>query len=304
MTLGKLSFLALLARIFTLHRTWFRIVVYFWGTYTLLWWTSGWFIIFLSCDPLSTNWGVPRHCEPGFLALVSAAVTNAISDVGILALPQPLIWQLQLPLGKKIGLSMLFLVGTLYVSFLSIMSLFFLFFFKQVSQLHKLSSLTEELHSASAISITRIIFVRRATSTANFNPTYNIFPSLFTVLEPASFVICANLPMAYSLLKRLPESKLVSYFSSLVARLTGPGSKPSGDGSGAQLPVLGNKVKPRYWNKLGDSLFDSQAGDGRQFSQKGVGRDETEQFELVASHGEGVGTKRGHWELATGKGIV
>ncbi|KAG7006141.1 hypothetical protein G7Y79_00016g041260 [Physcia stellaris] len=264
MTLGKLSFLALLARIFTLHRTWFRIVIYFWGTYTLLWWMSGWLIIFLSCDPLSTNWGIPRHCEPGFFALVSVAVTNAISDVGILALPQPLIWQLQLPLGKKIGLSMLFLVGTF----------------------------------ASAISITRIILVRRATLTASLNPTYNIFTSLFTVLEPASFVICANLPMAYSFFKRLPESKLVSYFSSLIAHLTGPRSIPSADGSAAQLPVLGNKVKPKYWNKLDDSLFDSQAGDGRQFSRKGVERGETLQSELVASHGEGVSTKREYWELA------
>ena len=173
-----------------------------------------------------------------------------------------------------------------------------------ISQPYKLSGLTEELHSASAISITRIILVRRATSTANFNPTYNIFPTLFTVLEPASFVICANLPMTYSLFKGLPESKLGSYFSSLIARLTGPGSTTSGDASGAQLPVLGNKVKPRYWNKLDDNMFDSQAGDGRQFSQEGVGRDETEEIELVASHREGVSTKREYWELAAGKDIV
>ena len=110
--------------------------------------------------------------------------------------------------------------------------------------------------------------------------------------------------MTYSLFKRLPESKLGLYFSYLIARLTGRGSKPSGDVSGGQLPVLGNKVKPPYWNRLDDSLFDSQPGDGRQFSQKDVGRDGSEQSELVTSHGEGVSTKREYWELAARRDIV
>lgn len=117
-------------------------------------------------------------------------------------------------------------------------------------------------------------------------------------------VICASLPMAYSLFKRLPESKLGSYFSSLVVRLTGPGSKPSSDGSGGQLPVLGNNVKHRYWNKLEDSLFDSQASEEGQSSQERFGRDASEEFELVAAHEEGVSTNREYWELAAARNIV
>ena len=113
--LGKLSILALLARVFTLHQMWFKVGVYFWATWTLLWWTAGWFIIFLECRPLSTNWGVPTQCRPSFETSICAAVFNAVSDVGIFTLPQPLIWQLQLPFLKKLALSLLFLVGLLYV---------------------------------------------------------------------------------------------------------------------------------------------------------------------------------------------
>ena len=113
MALGKLSILALLARVFTLHQMWFRVGVYFWATWIVLWWTSGWFIIFLECRPLSTNWGVPTQCRPSFTTSLSASVFNAVSDVGIWVLPQPLIWQLQLPYTKKLALSLLFLVGFL-----------------------------------------------------------------------------------------------------------------------------------------------------------------------------------------------
>lgn len=115
MALGKLSILAMLACIFTLHRKWFKISIYFWATWTVLWWTASWFIIFLECRPLSTNWGVPTQCRPTFRAGVIFAVFNSVSDVAILILPQPMIWQLQLPISKKIGLSLVFLFGGLYV---------------------------------------------------------------------------------------------------------------------------------------------------------------------------------------------
>lgn len=122
MALGKLSILALLARIFTLRRTWFKVSIYFWATWTLLWWTAGWLVIFLECRPLSTNWGVPTQCRPAFKTSVATSVFNAISDVGILILPQPMIWQLQLPYSKKLALSLVFLFGGLYVMTLEVMA--------------------------------------------------------------------------------------------------------------------------------------------------------------------------------------
>lgn len=116
MLLGKLSVLALLARVFTLHAKWFKIGIYFWTTWTLLWWTAGCLLVFLQCRPLSTNWGVPFQCRPSFTTSISTATLNAISDLGVLLLPQPLIWNLQLPMKRKLQVSLLFLVGGLYVS--------------------------------------------------------------------------------------------------------------------------------------------------------------------------------------------
>ena len=115
MALGKLSILALLARVFTLRQKLFKIGIYFWAVYTFLWWSAGLLVIFLECRPVSTNWGSPTQCRPAFKTSVSTSVVNAISDIGILILPQPLIWQLHLPPMKKLGVSLLFLVGSLYV---------------------------------------------------------------------------------------------------------------------------------------------------------------------------------------------
>lgn len=117
MFLGKLSVLALLARIFTLSNRPFKIGVYFWATWIFLWWTASWFIVFLECRPLSTSWGVPYQCRPSFTTSICAAVFNVISDFGILILPQPLIWTLRLSYGKKLAISLVFLVGILCVYF-------------------------------------------------------------------------------------------------------------------------------------------------------------------------------------------
>lgn len=115
MALAKLSILALLTRVFTLHQIWFKVGIYFWTTWTILWWVASWFITFLECRPLSTSWGVPTQCRPTFKASVCAAVFNATSDIGVLILPQLLIWRLQIPGPKKLGVSLVFLVGALYV---------------------------------------------------------------------------------------------------------------------------------------------------------------------------------------------
>ena len=115
MVLAKLSILALLARVFTLHWMWFKVGVYFWTTWTILWWFASCFVTFLECRPLSTNWGVPTQCRPTFQDGVCVAVFNTISDIGVLVLPQPLIWHLQMPRLKKLGVSLVFLSGALYV---------------------------------------------------------------------------------------------------------------------------------------------------------------------------------------------
>lgn len=210
MTLGKLSVLALLARIFTLHQKWFKVAVYFWATWTLLWWTSGWFIIFLECRPLSTNWGVPTQCRPAFASSISAAVVNAVSDVGILFLPQPLIWQLHLPVAKKYALSVVFLLGGLYV------------FDPENEACRCRTGLT--YCSATAIGIARVPLLKGANSSkANYDPTckLRLYPRFY--VEALFGTVTDNLkllakqtrpPCRYSLQSLSP----LAYLSVLVCR--------------------------------------------------------------------------------------
>jgi hypothetical protein len=42
-------------------------------------------------------------------------VLNIISDVAVLLLPQPQVWKLQMPLKRKIGVSIIMMLGVLYV---------------------------------------------------------------------------------------------------------------------------------------------------------------------------------------------
>lgn len=44
-------------------------------------------------------------------------VFNILSDFYLLILPLPAVWHLQLPIGKKVGITLMFLTGLLYVSF-------------------------------------------------------------------------------------------------------------------------------------------------------------------------------------------
>ncbi|KAL1979196.1 hypothetical protein VTN96DRAFT_6518 [Rasamsonia emersonii] len=190
MALGKLSVLALLARAFTLRELWFKIGVFFWATWIVLWWMAGWFIIFLECRPLSTNWGVPTQCRPAFRTSLSTSLFNAVSDVGILILPQPLIWKLRLPFIKKFALSLIFLVGGF----------------------------------ATAIGIARIPLLKGANSGATYDTTYtSVDGVVFTVLEPSSVLICACLPTTRSLFGRLPKTPATSQYFVSSSR----GSRPS-----------------------------------------------------------------------------
>lgn len=113
MLLGKLSVLFLLSRIFTLESKLMKYGIITIGIWTVLWFIAGVLYVFLHCRPLSTNWGKPHQCLPNFYESVIFGVLNVVSDLAILLLPQPVIWKLNLPTGKRLALSLVFLVGVL-----------------------------------------------------------------------------------------------------------------------------------------------------------------------------------------------
>ncbi|KAI0425480.1 hypothetical protein F5Y09DRAFT_352244 [Xylaria sp. FL1042] len=111
MTFGKLSVLALFARIFTLASRTFRLAIYFFVIVTILWFAANILTIYLQCRPLSTLWGDPHSCLTSEASGVVLGAVNAVADIGILILPQRMIWDLRLSLRRRVAVSGVFLVG-------------------------------------------------------------------------------------------------------------------------------------------------------------------------------------------------
>ncbi len=71
----------------------------------------------LACTPYKRNWDktVQGKCWDIKIIGITTAVINFIIDVIILALPQKVIWGLQMSKRKKFGFSIIFAVGLMYV---------------------------------------------------------------------------------------------------------------------------------------------------------------------------------------------
>lgn len=70
---------------------------------------------FLICTPVALNWDpfVPGHCADQRMAYFFTAIINLLIDIGIVMLPMPLVWKLQMPIAKRIGVIAMFGLGAL-----------------------------------------------------------------------------------------------------------------------------------------------------------------------------------------------
>lgn len=70
---------------------------------------------FLQCIPVNSNWDpkVKRFCLHIDIAATVFAVCNVVTDFIILALPMPMLWQMQKPTKKKVQIMGMFLLGGL-----------------------------------------------------------------------------------------------------------------------------------------------------------------------------------------------
>lgn len=114
--MAKLSLLFLYLRIFRPNVR-LRYFIYFGIVFNILFYTSAtvaFFIIYMprEGESLFTLLYRPRMRVGITVAIVQGAV-NVASDLYILCLPIPGVWQLQAPLSKKIGISAIFLTGVL-----------------------------------------------------------------------------------------------------------------------------------------------------------------------------------------------
>ena len=73
------------------------------------------FIPIFSCRPRSKIWNQdePGHCLKVDVLYLASGIFNSVSDVAMLSVPLYLIWTLQMSIGRKIGVSAVFLTGGL-----------------------------------------------------------------------------------------------------------------------------------------------------------------------------------------------
>lgn len=68
---------------------------------------------FLLCHPLAYFWdrSIEGYCGNQLLAYMIPGIINMVLDFIILALPIPLLWALQAPLGKRLAIVTVFSMG-------------------------------------------------------------------------------------------------------------------------------------------------------------------------------------------------
>ena len=74
-------------------------------------------INFLICTPVALNWDdfVQGHCGNQRTTYFSTGIINFLIDDGIVVLPMPLVWRLQMPVAKRVGVSAMFGIGAMFV---------------------------------------------------------------------------------------------------------------------------------------------------------------------------------------------
>ena len=119
MILAKVAALWPLIRIFSPHKR----GLIFWLIQGLiwvnvLWYSAGFFALLFQCSPREKIWNpsVRGHCGvDGFKLFVAANSFNIVSDFSMLVLPLYSIWHLKLAIKQKLGVSVIFATGPLYV---------------------------------------------------------------------------------------------------------------------------------------------------------------------------------------------
>jgi hypothetical protein len=68
---------------------------------------------FFICRPLAFNWdkSIDGVCGDQDKAYRAQAIVNLFVDVAIVLLPVPMLWKLQMPLAKKLGVYVMFSIG-------------------------------------------------------------------------------------------------------------------------------------------------------------------------------------------------
>lgn len=85
--------------------------------YLVLFLIINWLVVALQCLPIHSFWQprmkAPYHCVNRVKYYIAQGSLNLFSDVVVFLMPIPLVWRLQLPRHRKVGLVLVFLLGGL-----------------------------------------------------------------------------------------------------------------------------------------------------------------------------------------------
>lgn len=84
-------------------------------TVTVIYYSLATFFLSLACRPFEKTYNpfVPGRCLETYPLYVASAVINMVLDIGILVLPQQVIWRLQMSTRRKLGVAVVFTFGLL-----------------------------------------------------------------------------------------------------------------------------------------------------------------------------------------------
>ncbi|KAI1124380.1 hypothetical protein F5Y10DRAFT_30950 [Nemania abortiva] len=111
-TLVKLSILHFYTTIFRQQR--FRHICYAMMGLCVAFWIATFFATAFFCTPVQKKWfldAVPGHCGNDIALYLSVAISDFVIDIIIISLPLPILWGLQLPVAKKVALTIVFSLG-------------------------------------------------------------------------------------------------------------------------------------------------------------------------------------------------
>ncbi|KAL9039060.1 MAG: hypothetical protein Q9214_005030, partial [Letrouitia sp. 1 TL-2023] len=173
-SLSKCAILLLYIRVFTTRLRIFTIVIYAVGTVVIATGLATVFGSIFQCTPISRNWdaSVQGACIDKIKFARFTALPNVITGFAMLVIPMPLVWQLNIAVQQKIALTATFLHGI--IGFVA--------------------------------SLARLIILSQPAKT-NTISWIAISWTIWTVVEPANYVIAACLPTLRPILVRvLPPS--------------------------------------------------------------------------------------------------
>jgi hypothetical protein len=112
----KISILLFYRRLFDTKR--FKLVSIIVASSVIAYWVCFTLVAIFQCTPVHYTWdkNVSGKCIDAYALLMAASVLNIINDIVIVIMPIPVVWCLRVSRQQKMGLTGLFLLGSLYVA--------------------------------------------------------------------------------------------------------------------------------------------------------------------------------------------